>query len=95
MLFLRAIHPRYEGLLLNQFASKKQKDLSTASIDSVLSDVKYMDGFIPVGAKGTAILPPSNPSSPAAATVVTDSDSDGEEHASVSSYPPSSPSPSC
>ena len=53
ILFLRAIHPHYEGLL-NQFASK-QKDLSSASIDLVLSDVKCMDGFIPVGAKGTAI----------------------------------------
>ena len=45
-----------------------------------------MDGFIPVGAKGTAILPPSTPSSPAAATVATDSDRDGKEHTSVSSY---------
>jgi len=44
MLFLRAIHPRYEGLL-NQFASK-QKDLSTASIDLILLYAKYMDGFI-------------------------------------------------
>ena len=38
MLFLRAIHPRYKGLL-NQFASK-HKDLSTASIDLILSDAK-------------------------------------------------------
>ena len=91
MLFLRAIHPCYEGLL-NQFASK-QKDLSTASIHSVLSEAKYMDGFIPLGAKGKAILPPSTPCSPAAAMVVTNSD--GKEHASVSSYPPSSLSPSC
>jgi hypothetical protein len=70
MLFLCAIHPRYEGLL-NQFASK-QKDLSTASIDSILSDAKYMDGFIPVGAKGKLVLTPSTPRSPTAATVVTD-----------------------
>jgi len=42
MLFLRAIHPCYEGLL-NQFASK-QKDLSTASIDLILSDAKYRLG---------------------------------------------------
>ena len=62
MFFLRAIHPRYEGLL-NQFASK-HKDLSTASIDSILSDVKYMDGFIPVGAKGKPALTPSTPRSP-------------------------------
>ena len=56
MLFLRAIHPCYEGLL-NQFASK-HKDLSTASIDSILSDAKNMDGFIPVGAKGKPVLTP-------------------------------------
>ena len=56
MLFLWAIHPCFEGLL-NQFASK-HKDLSTASIDSILSDAKNMDGFIPVGAKGKPVLTP-------------------------------------
>jgi hypothetical protein len=50
MLFLRALHARY-GDLLTQFASK-QKDLSTASIDSVLSDAKFMDEFTVVGAGG-------------------------------------------
>jgi hypothetical protein len=88
MLFLRAIHPRYEGLL-NQFASK-QKDLSTASIDSILSDAKYMDGFIPVGAKGKPVLPPSTPCTPTAATVITDQN--GKEHRSpwewLASYTP-------
>ena len=91
MLFLRAIHPRYEGLV-NQFTSK-QKNISTASINLVRLDAKYMDGFIPVGAKGKAILPPSTPHSPAAATVVTNSN--GKEHALVSSHPPPSTSPSC
>jgi hypothetical protein len=76
MLFLRAIHPRYEGLL-NQFTSE-HKDLSTASIDSILSDAKYMDGFIPVGAKGKPVLTPSTPRSPVAASVV--ADCDGKEH---------------
>jgi hypothetical protein len=78
MLFLRAINPRYEGLL-NQFASK-QKDLSKATIDYILVDAKYMDSFIPVGPKGKALLPPSTPCSPTAATVVTDRD--GKEHCS-------------
>ena len=78
MLFLRAIHPRYEGLI-NQFASK-QKDLSTTSIDLIMSDVKYMDGFIPVDANGKPVLPPSTPRLPTAATVVTDHD--GKEHRS-------------
>jgi len=41
MLFLRALHARY-GNLLTQFASK-HKDLSTALIDSVISDAKFMD----------------------------------------------------
>jgi hypothetical protein len=88
MLFLRAIHPRYEGLL-NQFASK-QKDLSTASIDSILSDAKYMDGIILVGAKGKPVLPPSTPRTPTAATVITDQN--GKEHRSpwewLASYTP-------
>jgi hypothetical protein len=59
MLFLRAIHSRYQGLL-NQFASK-QKDLSVASIDSVVADAKFTDSFKPVGANGKAVLPSSTP----------------------------------
>jgi hypothetical protein len=78
MLFLRTIHPRYEGLL-NQFASK-QKDLTTSSIDSVLSDAQYMDGFTLIGAKGKAIPTQSTPRSPAAAMAVTNRD--GKEHCS-------------
>ncbi len=50
MLFLRALHARY-GDLLTQFASK-QKDLSSASIDSVIADAKFMDEFTVVGAGG-------------------------------------------
>jgi len=75
---LHAILPRYEGLP-NQFASK-QKDLSTASIDWILMDAKYMDGFIPVGSKGKPVLPPSTPHTPTAATVITDQNS--KEHRS-------------
>ncbi len=78
MLFLRAIHPCYEGLL-NQFASK-QKDLTTSSIDSVLLDAQYMDGFTLVGAKGKGNPPQSTPRSPAAAMAVTDRH--GKEHRS-------------
>jgi hypothetical protein len=89
MLFLRAIHPRYDGLLI-QVASK-QKDLSTASIDSILSDAKYMDCFIPVGAKGKPVLSPSTPRCPTAATVATNQN--GKEHRSpwewLASYTPS------
>ena len=71
MLFLRAMHTRY-GDLLTQFALK-QKDLSLASIDSVVSDAKFMDEFTVVGAGGKPKLgaPSPSPRSPAAATVVT------------------------
>jgi hypothetical protein len=78
MLFLRAIHLCYQGLL-NQFASK-QKDLSAASIDSVVVDAKFMDDFATVGANGKAIHPTSTPHSPATATAVTGRD--GKEHCS-------------
>ena len=37
--------------LLTQFASK-QKDLSLTSIDSVVSDAKFMDEFMVVGVGG-------------------------------------------
>lgn len=43
MLFLRGLHSRYNDLLA-QFASK-QKDLSLATIDSIVSDAKFMDEF--------------------------------------------------
>jgi hypothetical protein len=76
MLFLRAIHLRYQGLL-NQFASK-QKDLSAASINSVVADAKFIDEFATVGANGKAIHPTSTPCSLAAVTAVTDRD--GKEH---------------
>ena len=74
MLFLRALHARY-GDLLTQFASK-HKDLSTASIDSVISDAKFMDEFTVVGAGGKPKPghPSPSPRSPTAASVVTDGD---------------------
>ena len=50
MLFLQALHARY-GDLLSQFALK-QKDLSTTTIDSAISDAKFMDEFTVVGAGG-------------------------------------------
>jgi hypothetical protein len=72
MLFLRALHAPY-GDLLSQFASKR-KDLSTATIDSVISDARFMDEITVVGAGGKPKpgLPSPSPCSPAAALVVTD-----------------------
>jgi len=78
MLFLRALHLRYQDLL-NQFASK-QKDLLVALIDSVVADAKFMDEFVAVGANGKAATPHSFPRSPAAATALTDRE--GKEHCS-------------
>ena len=74
MLFLRVLHARY-GNLLSQFASK-QKDLSTATINSVISDAKFMDEFTVVGADGKLKpgLPSPSPRSPAVALVATDGD---------------------
>jgi len=70
MLFLRALHSCYQDLL-NQFASK-QKDLSVATIDSVVAHAKFMDKFVAVGANGKAATPSSFPCSLAAATALTD-----------------------
>jgi hypothetical protein len=78
MLFLRAIHSRYQGIL-NQFVSK-QKDLLAALIDSVVANTKFMDEFSTVGVNGKAIRPTSTPCSLAAATAVTDRN--GKEHCS-------------
>ncbi len=49
MLFLQAMHSRYHDLL-SQFATE-HKDLSSATIDSVVADAQYMDDFVVVGAK--------------------------------------------
>jgi hypothetical protein len=78
MLFPRALHARY-GDLLSQFTSK-QKDLSTATIDSVISDAKFTDEFTVVGAGGKPKpgLPSPSPRSPAVALVVTDGDRRGQ-----------------
>jgi hypothetical protein len=78
MLFLRAIHSHYQDLL-SQFASK-QKDLSAATIDSVVADAKFMDEFATVGSNGRAIRLSSTSRSLAAATAVTDRS--GKEHCS-------------
>jgi hypothetical protein len=43
MIFIRALHSRYSDIL-DQFNSC-YKDLETATIESVVADVKYHDGF--------------------------------------------------
>jgi hypothetical protein len=70
MLFLRAIHARYSDLL-SQFASK-HKDLSLASIDSIVAGARFMDEFVVVGGKHKPGAPNPSSRSPAAASVATD-----------------------
>jgi hypothetical protein len=78
MLFLHAIHPCYQDLL-NKFASK-QKDLSVASIDSVVANAKFIDKFVAIGTNGEPVHPPSTPQAPAVATALTGCK--GKEHCS-------------
>ncbi len=59
MLFLHAMHSHYADLL-SQFASK-HKDLSLATIDSVVANACFMDEFVVVGGKQKPSAP--NPSS--------------------------------
>ncbi len=56
MLFLRALHPRYKAII-DMFASK-QKDISAASIDSIVSDSQFMDEFSFFGSNGNPELSP-------------------------------------
>ena len=50
MLFLRALHPCYKTII-EQFASK-QKDISVATLNYLISDVKYMDDLAFFGTNG-------------------------------------------
>jgi len=43
MLFLRALHPHYKSII-DLFASK-QRDISVASINSIILDARFMDEF--------------------------------------------------
>jgi hypothetical protein len=59
MLFLWAMQSCYHNLL-SQFATK-YKDLSIATIDSVVADPRYMDDFVIVGSKTKPITLASSP----------------------------------
>jgi hypothetical protein len=70
MLFLRALHIRYANIT-KQFCTRF-KSIETTSIDSIVSDVAYQDGFKLVDSKkGKPGVGPS-PCVPAAATANTD-----------------------
>jgi hypothetical protein len=59
MLFLRALHPCYKAII-NLFASK-QKDISIAMIDSIVSDAKYMDELAFLGTNDKPCLAVDDP----------------------------------
>ena len=65
MIFIRGLHSRYSDIL-DQFRSR-YKDLEAATIESVVADVKYHDGF-------KLVDPPKNPrkAGPGASTVAVD-----------------------
>jgi hypothetical protein len=69
MLFLRALHSRYSDLL-EQFCTRF-KSIEHATIDSIVDDVTYHDGFTIHECKG-AKPPTSAPCVPAAASANTD-----------------------
>jgi len=65
MIFIRTLHSRYSGIL-DQFRSI-YKDLEAATIESVVADVRYHDGFQIVNPKKN-----SRPGGPKTSNVATD-----------------------
>ncbi len=65
MLFLWGMHSRYQDLL-SQFASK-HKDISLATVDSIIADARFMDEFVVVRGK---TKPGTQGSSPCSLSVV-------------------------
>ena len=63
MLFVCALHSRYE-CIVEQFRSRS-KNNETATLDSIVADAVFNDGFIQVDKKGK---PASGPRAPAAAS---------------------------
>jgi hypothetical protein len=76
MLFLRALHSRYLALF-NQYRTRF-KPIEAASLDSIVAEVTYHDGFNPVdySKKKPSGAPPTR--GPAAASAHTDSDCNGK-----------------
>jgi len=73
LLFVRALHSRYE-CIVKQFRSRS-KNNETATLDSIVADAVFNDGFIQVDKKGK---PASGPCAPAAASANTNTDSQGK-----------------
>ena len=56
MLFLRALHPRYK-VIIDMFPSK-QKDISVATINSILSVAKFMVSFLSLALMANLVSSP-------------------------------------
>jgi hypothetical protein len=59
MLFLQVLHPCYKGII--ELVASKQKDISIATIDYIISDAKYMDELAFLGNKGRPCLATDDP----------------------------------
>jgi hypothetical protein len=55
MLFLWALHPCYKAII--DLLASKQKDISIAMINSIVSDAKYMDELAFLGTNRNLVLP--------------------------------------
>ncbi len=55
MLFLQALHPHYKAII-DLFVSK-QKDISITTINSIVSDAKYMDELAFLALTANLVLP--------------------------------------
>ena len=76
MLFLRALHSRYVAIV-DQFRSRS-KDIETATLDAIVSDASFHDGFIEVPYKKSKPPYSPGPRVPAAASATTNSDRQGK-----------------
>ena len=73
MLFVHALHSHYE-CIVEQFRSHS-KNIETATLDSIVADAVFNDGFIQVDKKGK---PAAGPRACAAASANTNTDSQGK-----------------
>jgi len=76
MLFLCALHSRYVAIV-DQFRSRS-KDIETSTIDAIVSDASFHDGFIEVNHKKSKPTYSPGPCVPAAASATTNSDRQGK-----------------
>jgi hypothetical protein len=76
MLFLRMLHSRYVAIV-DHFWSRS-KDIETSTIDAIISDASFHDGFIEVNHKKSKPTYSPGPCVPATASATTNSDCQGK-----------------